>query len=70
MESGDLMMSTKVSLDIRLVLAELKLSMKQFEEANVLKTERCSLKEMPFMDSFELLSESYDREMHVDRYSQ
>ena len=62
------MIDSKITLDIRAVMLELKLSMEQLEEANVLNTVRHSSKELAFMNRPGLLTEPYPREIKIVSY--
>jgi hypothetical protein len=66
------MIDSRITIDIRAVLLELKLSMQQLEEANVLNPlnpVHHSSKELAFMNGPELLTESYSRDLNIASYS-
>jgi hypothetical protein len=69
MESGDLMIGSKVNLDIRTILAELNLSMEQLERENVLESPKNIPVNLAYKDSFKLVPESYHKENHLPSYS-
>jgi hypothetical protein len=62
------MIDSKITIDIRAVMAELKLSMKQLEHANVLNPVCHSSKELIFMNKPEPLTELYSREKNTASY--
>ncbi|NHN29409.1 hypothetical protein [Paenibacillus agricola] len=63
------MIDSKITLDIRAVLAELHISMKQLEEAKVLNPIHHAYNEVAFIKSQEVITESYHREINISSCS-
>ncbi|SFL10682.1 hypothetical protein SAMN03159341_103238 [Paenibacillus sp. 1_12] len=63
------MIGSKITVDIYAIMAELNLSIEKLQESNVLDCTKKFHNNVPFPKGFELLSESYHKELGTAPFS-